>query len=53
MGKRYTQLQVKERREVNRDGTTCIRFKAVLRYKVPNPDFVEKPAGVDTRTVKQ
>jgi len=50
---KYTQMRAKNRREVTRDGVTYIRFKGVLAYPVPNPDYVEKPEGEDTRTAKQ
>ena len=57
MAEKYAQAQVKNRREVKRevDGKeiTFIRFKAVLRYGVPNPDYKEKPEGKDNRTAKQ
>jgi integrase len=50
---KYTQMQAKNRREVSRDGVTYIRFKGVLRYAVPNPQYIEKPEGEDTRTATQ
>lgn len=46
---KYTQMQVKNRR----DRGTYIQFKGVLRYPVPNPQYVEKPEGEDTRTAAQ
>jgi len=50
---KYTQSYVAGRKEVTRevDGqpVTFIRFKGVLKYKEPNPDYVEKPEGEDTR----
>jgi len=51
--RKYTQTQVKRRKEVQHDGETYIRFLGVLRYSEPNPDFIEKPEGKDTRTAKQ
>ena len=50
---KYTQAQAKRRREVERDGKTYIKFLGVLRYSIPNPDYVEKPEGKDTRTAAQ
>lgn len=40
-------------REVDGKQVTFIRFRAVAKYRVANPDFVEKPEGEDTRTVTQ
>lgn len=50
---KYTQMQAKNRREVTRDGNTYVQFRGVLRYPVPNPQYVEKPEGKDTRTAMQ
>lgn len=56
---KYTQQQVKNQTEITRniDGkpVTFIRFKAVLRYSAPNPNFREAPTKgeADTRTASQ
>lgn len=51
---KYTQMQSKAKREITRvvDGEeiTFIRFRGILRAREDNPQFVEKPAGEDTRT---
>lgn len=54
---RYTQMQVKRRKEVTRkeggEDKTYIRFLGVLRYSEPNPEYLEKPEGTDARTSLQ
>ena len=54
---KYTQMQSKAKREIKRevDGeeVTFIRFRGILRAREDNPQFVEKPAGKDTRTWQQ
>lgn len=53
MEHRYTELLAKRRKEAEREGETYVRFLGVLRGYVPNPDFIERPAGKDTRTANQ
>ena len=54
---RYESAFAKGKKEVTRkvDGktVTAIQFRAVAKYRVANPTFVEKPEGKDTRTAAQ
>lgn len=50
---KYTQMHAKSRRDVSRDGVTYVQFRGVLRYPTPNPQYIEKPEGEDTRTATQ
>lgn len=57
MNEKYTSAFARDTRDVLRkvDGTevTFIRFCAVAKYKMANPNYVEKPEGKDTRTASQ
>lgn len=41
------------KREANGKDVTMIRFRAVAKYRVPNPAFMERAEGTDTRTAAQ
>lgn len=54
---KYESAFARDKKEVTRKANgkdvTMIRFRAVAKYRVVNPQFVEKPEGKDTRTAAQ
>lgn len=54
---KYESAFARDKKEVTRnvDGkdVTMIRFRAVAKYRVANPQYVEKPEGADKRTAAQ